>query len=178
MNGSYKELEIRFILSILSIATLFLNFDSNAGACGKIISNKFVPQGDYAITLSKHNEKRLNNPQKNGFSTSEIGGSGFASLNLYPGLHSFRGYAVCMQSYCAKSLNIGGSDADEVNFSIQIEDGKSYKLAAKPVEPRSLLPGKRFEVYVVTDDDTPCDVQSKQALPATQESKMQLVAQL
>jgi hypothetical protein len=97
---------------------------------------------------------------------SPIESSGFTTLKLAPGTHEFRGFAICASGYCKRSRILGGGEADEVNFAIEIEAGKSYKIAAKPAQQRSLIPGKRFDVFVTTEQDTKCEGKANDAISA------------
>lgn len=166
--------------TLLSLLAILLSLNANAETCGKLISNRFVPMGDYAVKLEKHNDKRLNIPSKGWLATSDLEASGFISLYLEPGLHSFSGYAVCAQSYCKQSRIYGGSEADEINFFVNVEEGMTYKIAAKPISPRNLLPGKRFEVFLMKEEPSDCQSEeAKDALPAQSDiNKEQLVASL
>ncbi|MCF2948326.1 M56 family metallopeptidase [Paraglaciecola aquimarina] len=130
-----------------------LNPTPETDNCGRFISNSYVPSGDYAITIQEHNGKRIRFANIGGFPSL----GGFISLNLKPGLHSFRGFAVCTQSYCKKSNFIGGGQADEVNFTVNVQANKSYRIAAKPKVPRSLKRNKRFEAFVVSAKEQQCD---------------------
>lgn len=141
---------------LFALSTLFLTFSANAQTCGKLISDQFVPQGNYSVVLAKHNDKRLNIPKADRLPLGDLEASGFVALNLKPGLHSFSGYAVCAQNFCEQSSIFGGSEADEINFSIEIEEGTRYTIAAKPVTPRNLIPGKRFEIVVLTEAQSSC----------------------
>jgi hypothetical protein len=166
--------------TFLSMSALFLSLNANAETCGKLVSNQFVAQGDYSVVIEKHNDKQLNIPKANGLPLGSIEASGFVSLNLTPGLHSFRGYAVCAQSYCKRPSIYGGSEADQVNFVLNVEEGASYKVAAKPASPVNLLPGKRFEVFLVREESKVCEG-SKPLDPLpddTEIPKEQLVASL
>jgi len=148
------------------LASIGFSSTSYSQTCGKIIANSFVTQGDFAVALEKHNGNRLNIPNTDRLPVSPIESSGFATLKLSAGIHEFRGYAICASEYCEKSRLIGGGDADEVNFAIKVEAGKSYKIAARPAQKSSLIPGKRFDVFVIKVQETQCEGKSIEALSA------------
>ncbi|WP_339720207.1 hypothetical protein [uncultured Paraglaciecola sp.] len=148
---------MKFVKLTYLLASLGYSAMSYSGSCGKLIANPFVTQGDFAVSLEKHNGKRLNIPKMEGLPSGPVESSGFALLQLTPGLHEFKGFAICTSGYCERSSRIGGGDADGVKFAIKVEAGKSYKIAARPAEKRSMLPGKRFDVFVMTEQKTECE---------------------
>jgi hypothetical protein len=148
------------------MALIGFSVTSHSQSCGKIIANSFVTQGDFAIMLEKHNGSRINIPKLARLPLSPIESSGFTVLKLTPGIHEFKGYAICTNEFCEKSRLIGGGDADGVNFAIKVDAGKSYKIAARPANQRSLIPGKRFDVFVITEQETECEGIAKQAISA------------
>ncbi|MGJ8682228.1 M56 family metallopeptidase [Paraglaciecola sp.] len=117
-------------------------------SCGRLTSTTLIPRGGYAVPIGKHNGKRLHFLKQGGIGVSLIESSGFISLNLSPGLHTFTGFAVCTSSSCEFSRMLGGTEADEVKFNINVEAGRKYKVFALPAKPRSLKPGKRFTAIV------------------------------
>jgi hypothetical protein len=164
-----KLIKLACLLTSIGFSTT-----SYSQSCGKVIANAFVTQGNFAVTLEKHNGKRLNIPQHTRLPVSPIESSGFATLKLTPGIHEFRGFAICTSGYCEKSRILGGGDADEINFAINIEAGKSYKIAARPAQQRSLIPGKRFDVFVITKEDIECEGKANDAISA-EESDLKIL---
>jgi hypothetical protein len=166
---------MKFIKNGLLLASVVLSASvtANTQSCGEIVANSFVGISDYSIALDKHNGKRLKFPPRANFASSAIDSSGFVSLKLEPGIHEFRGYAICPSGNCDKSNLIGGSDADEVKFSLKVEEGKSYKIAAKPAAKRSLIPGKRFDVFLFSERDVTCAGEAKEALVEINEKTTQ-----
>lgn len=145
-------------------------------SCGKLIANSMVTQGDFAVTLEKHNGDRLIFPKQAGIARTPFESSGFATFSLSPGVHEFTGYAICTSGICNKSRLLGGGDADGVKFAIDIEAGKSYKIAAKPALKASLIPGKRFDIFVITEQDIQCEGNAREALTTDNYDRDILVA--
>jgi hypothetical protein len=157
---------MKFIKLACLLTSMGFSAVSYSQSCGKVIANNFVTQGDFAVTLEKHNGKRLNIPKLTRLPISPIESSGFAILKLTPGIHEFRGFAICASGYCKRSRILGGGGADEVNFAIEIAAGKSYKIAARPAQHRSLIPGKRFDVFVITEQEIECEGKAIKAITA------------
>ena len=152
---------IKLTCLVVSIGFSATSYSQN---CGKLIANEFVTQGDFAVSLEKHNGNRLNIPKLARLPMSPIESSGFAILQLTPGIHEFKGFAICTSNYCEKSSRIGGGDADGVSFAIKVEAGKSYKIAARPAQARSMIPGKRFDVFVIAEKVTECEGKAIEAI--------------
>ncbi|MEP1446794.1 MAG: hypothetical protein ABJK37_11845 [Paraglaciecola sp.] len=153
-------------LTTVTYLVILLGFShlSYSQSCGKLIANSMVTQGDFAVTLEKHNGDRLTFPKQAGIAKTPFESSGFATFSLSPGVHEFTGYAICTSGICNKSRLLGGGDADGVKFAIDIEAGKSYKIAAKPALKASLIPGKRFDIFVMTEREIQCEGEAKAAL--------------
>lgn len=165
---------MKLINFVLLLVLLGFTNRSYSETCGKVIANSFVTQGDFAISLEKHNGTSLNMPKLSGLPMGPLESSGFAILQLSPGLHEFKGYAICTSGFCEKSRLIGGGDADGVDFAINIEAGKSYKIAAKPAHKKSLIPGKRFDVFIIKMNEIKCEGKALEAI-STQAVNSELV---
>ncbi|WP_115717580.1 hypothetical protein [Gallaecimonas mangrovi] len=142
-------------------------------SCGMVNATAQLPSGQWGVRLAKHNDQQLMPSNITASAANEVGQSRFMALALQPGWHKLQGYVVCIPpfgnaadasggSYCANK-SVGGSSADRVDFYIHVEKDQLYRLAAKRLEPRSLIPGKRFEVVVESARSKPCEAANPKA---------------
>lgn len=152
----------------LTLTTLaFVTLPCWAKDCGVVNATDRLPTGQYAVRLAQHNGKQLMPANITASMADAFAQSRFMTMALAPGWHKLRGYVACVapfglsegasnRSYCG-DRQVGGSVQDSVDFYIHIEPNKVYRLAAKRQQPRSLIPGKRFEVIVESISSTHCD---------------------